>query len=88
MSFYYPGLEKYQEAYEKSVYEEIQRKRKEKVNKFNNSFIGRMYWLFTGKTKQFEDISYEQHKKEYNKIMEEIYGGKKNENTNRRLYKN
>lgn len=86
MSFYFPGLEKHQEAYQKSVYEEIKRKEKEKVDRFNNSFIGRMYWLFTGKTKQFEDISYEQSKKEYNEIMEEIYGGKKNGNTNRRLY--
>lgn len=72
MSFYFPGLEKYQEEYEKSVYEEIKRKEKEKVDRFNNSFIGRMYWLFTGKTKQFEDISYEQSKEEYAKIMKEL----------------
>lgn len=72
MSFYFPGLEKYQEEYEKSVYEKIKRKEKEKVDRFNNSFIGRMYWLFTGKTKQFEDISYEQNKEEYEKIMTEL----------------
>lgn len=72
MSFYFPGLEKHQEAYQKSVYEKIKRKEKEKVDRFNNSFIGRMYWLFTGKTKQFEDISYEQNKEEYEKIMTEL----------------
>lgn len=48
---YYEGLEKEIEQMNKVIEESIIQEQKEKNNKFNNSFAGRLYWFATGKIK-------------------------------------